>query len=164
MDLTTPEQSNNVLLDGMENWRTWFLLRDDQGRIAGLFGLFWTGRKPSIESCLYVTAVCHTGGCVLNWVWILGWKKTWGGWSDSCYHWAEGSLPGRCATLQDSQAPFWFMKLLIEVFVLNFASSKPLLQNVKGLSLVKHLLWHWDCALSVFCVLLNVCRAVPCPL
>lgn len=40
MDLTTPEQSNNVLLDGMENWRTWFLLWDDQGRIAGLFGLF----------------------------------------------------------------------------------------------------------------------------
>lgn len=49
-----------------------------------------------------------------------------------------------------SLVPFWFVKLFIEVFGLNFASLKSLLQSVKILSIMKPLLWHWDCSLNVF--------------
>lgn len=42
------------------------------------------------------------------------------------------------------------MKLFIEVFVLNCASPKSLLQSVKILSIVKPPLWRWDCGIYAF--------------
>ena len=46
--------------------------------------------------------------------------------------------------------PLSFIKVLTEVFVLNFASPKSLSQSVKILSIVKPPPWRWDCGLDVF--------------
>lgn len=135
-----------------------------------------------------MACACGLAFCNVSY-WRLYFKKEFGHWIQTglaVYRVAGASVElgvvftGSC-TSRDNSVPFWFIKLLIEVFVLNFSSPKSLLQSVKILSIVKHPLWHWDCSLNVFmssnilCFLLpwllrlreapckHVCRAAPYP-
>lgn len=90
--------------------------------------------------------------------WRLYFKKEFGHWVQTglaVYRVMVASVGLGCVftgsrASRGKPVPFWFIKLFIEVFVLNFASPKSLLQSIKILSIMKPPLWCWDCGLNVF--------------